>query len=186
MNERIATTTTKLLATATEAVAVFGALSGGPLNWKPDEKSWSVAQCFDHLITTHSLYFPDLDRLAIGDQQQTFWQKYSPLSGFFGKFLIKSLDPKNTKKIKTTAKALPLSSEIDADIVNRFFEHQHELVDAVRRLPADLDLRKTIVTSPLLGFVTYSLEDTFTFLPMHCERHLGQAKRVMEAPGFPA
>jgi hypothetical protein len=186
MDTRIETISSQLATTATNSVAAFGGLSGTQLNWKPGEKTWSVAQCLDHLITTHSLYFPELERLAMGTAAQSFWQSYSPLSGFFGRFLIKSLDPKNSKKMKTTAKASPSSSEIGDDIVRRFFEHQHQLIDAIKKLPETLDLSKTIVTSPLLGFVTYSLEDTFTFLPLHCERHFGQAKRVMEAEGFPS
>jgi hypothetical protein len=82
---------------ADDAKATFGSLSAEQLNWKPDEKSWSVAQCFDHLIVTHSLYFPIFDRLIAGDAKPTFWERYSPLSGFSGRFLIKGLDLKNLK-----------------------------------------------------------------------------------------
>jgi hypothetical protein len=59
------------------------------------------------------------------------------------------------------------------------------MIDAIRRLPDSLDLAKTIITSPLASFVTYSLDDALTFVPMHCERHFNQAKRVSEAAGFP-
>ena len=51
---------------ATDSKTIFGSLSAAQLNWKPAPKSWSVAQCFDHLITTHSLYFPEFERLANG------------------------------------------------------------------------------------------------------------------------
>ena len=170
---------------ANESREAFGSLTAEQLNWKPDAKSWSVAQCFDHLITTHSLYFPLFDRLIAGDKQTTFWEKYSPLSGFFGRFLIKGLDPNNKKKMKTTGKAFPSSSEIGADIIERFGEHQEEMARYVERLPLDPKWNELMITSPLLGFVTYSLDDAMTFVPMHCRRHFDQAKRVTEAAGFP-
>ena len=87
--------------------------------------------------------------------------------------------------MKTTGKAEPSKSEIGGDIIERFAEHQSELIAGTEKLPATLDLEKTIVTSPLLGIVTYSLADALTFVPMHCRRHFDQAKRVTETMGFP-
>ena len=98
----------------------FGSLSVQQLNWKPAEKSWSVAQCFDHLITTHSLYFSEFQRLAAGDRQSSFIERVSPFSGFFGRLLIKNLDPTNLKKIKATPAVEPSTSEIGGDIIYRF------------------------------------------------------------------
>lgn len=171
---------------ADEAKAMFGSLSIEQLNWKPSEKEWSVAQCFDHLTRTHSLYFPLFARFAAGDTKMSFWEKASPFSGFFGRFLIKGLDPKNLKKMKTTGKAEPSTSEIGGDIIERFCKHQDQMIAAINKLPSDLDATKQIVTSPLLGAITYSLADTFTFVPMHCRRHFDQAKRIAQAAGFPA
>ena len=170
---------------ADDARSTFGSLLAAQLNWKPAEKKWSIAQCFDHLVTTHSLYFPLFERLAAGDEKSTFWESYSPLSGFFGSYLIKSLRPENVKKIKTTAKAQPSASEIGGDIIDRYADHQGQMIEHLRKLPPDIDAAKTIVTSPLAGFVTYSLDDCYTILAVHGPRHFNQAKRVMETSGFP-
>lgn len=168
-----------------DAQQTFDGLSADQLNWKPAEKSWSVAQCFDHLITTHSLYFPLFERMANGEVKATFWEKASPFSGFFGRFLIKSMRPENTKKMKTTSKAEPSVSAIYGDIIGRFSEHQNQMIEHLQKLPTDIDSAKTIITSPLMGLVTYSLDDCFTVLEVHCQRHFGQAKRVTETDGFP-
>lgn len=175
MNERINFVTTELQKTANDATATFGGLNAAQLNWKPAEKSWSVAQCFDHLITVHSQYFPLFERMASGDIRQSFWERASPLSGFFGRFLIKAVRPDNPKKVKTTSKAQPSQSEIDGAIIERFAEHQNQVIEHLRQLPTDIDPAKTIITSPLLGFVTYNLDDCFTVLETHCKRHFGQA-----------
>jgi hypothetical protein len=176
---------TELSQVAVDARAEFGRLSAEQLNWKPSEKRWSIAQCFDHLIVTHSLYFPLFERLAAAEAEPTFWEKASPLSGFFGRFLIKSLDPANVKPMKTSSKARPSSSEIGGDIIERFAEHQQHLIAALKKLPPTIDAQTTIITSPLMRLVTYSLDDTFTILTHHCRRHFNQAKRVTETEGFP-
>jgi len=184
MSERLDRVIGELNSAAHFAKLEFEALTLEQLNWKPSEKGWSVAQCLDHVIVTHSLYFPLFEKLAGGPVRLSFWENYSPLSGFFGRYLIKSLDPANLKPMKTTSKAYPSSSHIDGAIIWRFVEHQQQMVTALEHLPEELDLR-TIITSPLLGFVTYSLDDALTFVPMHCRRHFDQAKRVTEAAGFP-
>lgn len=170
---------------AADAEAEFGGMSAGQLNWKPGEKEWSIAQCLDHLIVTHSLYFPLFERFAAGNTEMSFFERVSPFSGFFGRFLIRGLDPKNLKKMKTTGRAQPAASRIDGDIIEHFREHQNQLAAAIEDLPADLDAEKQIITSPLMGLITYSLADALTFIPMHCRRHLDQARRVTEAEGFP-
>jgi uncharacterized damage-inducible protein DinB len=185
MQELIEKANQELQAVGDESKAAFGSLSPEQLNWKSNEKSWSVAQCLDHLVVTHSLYFPLFEKLAAGDVKPTFWERVSPLSGFFGRFLIKNLDPANLKPMKTTSKAYPSSSTIDGDIVERFVEHQQKIIEALKQLPSSIDPGRTIITSPLMGLVTYSLDDTFTILVHHCRRHLGQAKRVTETAGFP-
>jgi len=168
-----------------DARSTFGSLSTEQLNWKPSPKSWSIAQCFDHLITTHSLYFPLFEKLASGGAKQTFWESYSPLSGFFGRYLINSLRPENVKPMKTTSKAQPSSSDIGGDIIERYCEQQSEMIEAIKRIPANVDPSTTIITSPLLGLVTYSLDDCYEIIAVHGPRHFNQAKRVMENEGFP-
>lgn len=180
MTERIENVITELEAVAEAARVSFGGLSAEQLNRKPSEKEWSAAQCFDHVIVTHGLYFPLLERFATGEVLPTFWERMSPFSGFFGRYLLRSLDPKSTKKVKTAKKAFPSASEIDGGIIDRFYEHQQQLAARLREIPADIDPKKAIITSPLMPLVTYSLDDTFSMFVVHCQRHFDQAVRAAE------
>lgn len=184
MNERVHLAIDDLRQNAADVTAAFKTLTVEQLNWKPMKKSWSVAQCLDHLIVTHNLFVPLFEKLSKGEFKATLWQKISPFSGFCGRFLVKGLDPTNMKPMKTTPLAYPSSSKIEADIVDRFVAHQREVIAALEKLPADIDTSMTI-TSPLMRIVTYSLSDALTFMPMHCKRHYLQAKRVTESEGFP-
>jgi hypothetical protein len=47
------------------------------------------------------------------------------------------------------------------------------------------DIDKTIITSPILSIVTYSLRDAFQFLVTHERRHINQAVRVKGNENFP-
>jgi hypothetical protein len=167
------------------AQADFGGLSGAQLNWKPAAGSWSVAQCLDHLITINALYFPLFEALREGGRNPTFWERYSPFSGLLGRLLIRSLSPDNPRRTRTSRMAEPSASTIDDGIVARFAQHQAELIEHLRRLPPSAD-GGTIITSPLLRGVTYSLDDGVRVIVVHEQRHLQQARRVVEAPGFPA
>src|SRR5262249_51225148 len=154
------------------------------LNWTPDAKRWSVAQCFDHLIKTHTKYFPIFDRLAGPNPQMSWWERTSPFSGYMGRFFINILDPANQKPRKTTPNAFPSKSTIGADIIQRFAAHQADMIAHVRKLPSSTD-PSVIVTSPLLSVVTYPLADVLLFLGLHARRHTEQAKRVMAQAEFP-
>jgi uncharacterized damage-inducible protein DinB len=168
-----------------DARTAFAGLTGDQLNWKPAPESWSVAQCLEHLIHINRLYFPLLDKLASGPVTPTFWEKYSPLSGVLGRALISALSPDNPRKSKTSRKAEPSASTIDAGIVDRFADHQAELITKVRGISPAVERHRTIVTSPMMGWVTYSLDDCLTIIAVHEKRHLQQAIRAMNADGFP-
>lgn len=184
MQNRIQEVTSDLSVLATKVADQFSGYSEDQLNWKASADSWSVAQCFDHLIKTHSLYFPVFQSLTAGDINPSLWERISPLSGLFGAWLIKALDPENPKKTKTSKKVEPSASNLGGHIIKQYCEHQDQLIEHLENIPSDINPEKTIITSPLLGFVTYSLDDCYTILVSHGERHFRQAKRVTERDEF--
>lgn len=167
-----------------DAQAAFGALSSTQLNWKPAADSWSIAQCFDHLITANTQFFPEFERAASGTRKNSFWESVSPFSGMIGRKMISSLDPASLKRLPAPKGALPSQSELPGDIIERFAAHQQEVVAKVAALDG-MDMQKTVVTSPFLKLLTYRLGDGLRIMLVHEQRHLGQTRRVMQAEGFP-
>ena len=47
------------------------------------------------------------------------------------------------------------------------------------------DLRRTVITSPAMALVTYSLLDVYRIFVAHGRKHFEQARHVKEAEGFP-
>lgn len=174
----------QLEAVAADAREVFGGLDARQVNWKPSAESWSVGQCFDHLVKTNASFFGALERIARGEHKENLLERWSPLSGFFGRLLLRSLEPGSGRKFKAPPKIRPASSDVDAGIIDAFAEQQARLTELMRAT-ARLDLKKTFVTSPVASFVTYNLLDAYRIVVTHERRHFEQARRVTEADGFP-
>lgn len=168
---------------AADATSTFGSLSGEQLNWKPAEGSWSVAQCLEHLIKTNLAFGPEFERLAADGRKNTFWQQWSPFSGMAGRFLVNTLK-NDSKKVKAPSNSIVPPSEVSADIVSRFAEN---IADVNRKIEAiaAADRQKTVVSSPFMAVMTYSLDDALTILVEHTKRHIRQANRVAASDGFP-
>ncbi|HEY0049440.1 MAG TPA: DinB family protein [Pyrinomonadaceae bacterium] len=166
-----------------DAKAKFGNLSPGQINWRPSAEGWSVGQCFEHLIKTNKLFDDELDKIAAGNRKNSFWESWSPLTSIGGRFLIKSLKSDERKFKAPTRKIVP-PSEIGANIIEQFAEHQQEVIEKIKRTE-NVDWRKTVITSPFMKLMTYSFADGLQVVVEHEKRHLRQAERVLQADGFP-
>ncbi len=167
-----------------EARAKFGALNKEQLNWKPSAESWSVGQCLDHLIKGDAELVARIGPIIKGEHKTTFVERLPFLPKFFGGFLLKAVAPENPKKMKNPKVIDPEQSDIEADVVERYLDIQKK-ASAVMQSSDRVDLEKTIMTSPIASFITYSVMDGFRVIVTHDKRHLLQAERVMQADGFP-
>lgn len=163
----------------------FGALTASQLNWKPSENKWSIAQCLDHIIVSNETYFPQLETIISGRWRNSFWQNMPIIPKMWGKMLIKSVSPEIVRKTKTSKVFYPVSSGIPLSIIKEFTSHNHTLKEFIEK-SHNANLDKIVITSPVSGFITYSLHDAFIILVSHEERHFLQAKRVKESTGFPS
>jgi hypothetical protein len=185
MNEELPTLITEAQAIATDARKTFGHLNGTQLNWKPGADRWSVAQCFSHLIAINSDYFPIIERIARGDYTPSWQERLPLLPRLFGSLVLSAVQPDAARKFKANPRFNPSSSAIEPDIVAKFEAHQRAVVDHMR-MTERIDLRRLIITSPVASVATYSLLDAYRIIVAHERRHMEQARRVTELPGFPA
>ena len=169
---------------ANDAKTTFGHLTPSQLNWKPSAERWSVAQCFEHLLTSNKGYLPIIDNVLAG-YKRTFWQSMPVLPGLMGKLLVKSMDPASTRKVKAPKRFQPAQSDISGSVINDFVDLQKQIVDKMKATE-HLDLEKIVISSPVTGVVIYSLMDAYRLIVVHEQRHFQQAKRVIEETGFPS
>jgi hypothetical protein len=171
-------------AIARDARTRFDALTAQQLNWKPSAQAWSVAQCLDHLMVINREYYPTFDRVLEDRYPRSLLHRLPGAPAFFGRLMVKSLSPGSTRKLKAPGTAQPSSSTLDANIVERFVDHQRDLLARMKRLEAK-DPERLVITSPFARAIVYSLLDAFRLIVAHERRHFAQAERVVATEGFP-
>ncbi len=157
----------------------FGNLSSEVLNTKPSPDSWSVGQCLDHLIVLNSSYFEVLTQIESSTYKPSLWASLNPFSKMIGKMLLNALNPENKTKTKTQPVWEPAQSKIPEDIVSRFLSNHEVLMQKLGKL-TQVNLGKTMITSPAAGFISYPLSSLCKILIVHEKRHILQAENVLK------
>jgi hypothetical protein len=184
MNDELNTLISDLEKISLDAKSNFGGLSFEQINWKPSAKSWSVGQCFDHLIEANSRMLAKAEPVIQGKHKPTFFERLPLVPRLFGKLVLGAVDPKTVRKTKNPGIFDPAKSDLDADVIEKFVAEQEKII-ATMQASEGVDLERTIMTSPVAVVVTYSVFDAFRIITAHEKRHFQQAKRVMETKGFP-
>lgn len=162
----------------------FSVITLEQLNWKTFVESWSIAQCLQHLIASHNSYFPDLKKITEGDYRMDFWEKYSPFTSMFGRLFKDQLQEQVKRKISAPKKIRPSASKMQTEIIEDYHKNLDTFLQYISACQ-NTDLDKTIIKSPIIAIITYSLRDVFQFLIQHEHRHINQAIRVKANRGFP-
>ena len=169
---------------ARDTERTFGGLDPRQLNWRPDATRWSVAQCFEHLVTANRLMVRAPQEALDDTRPRTVWQRLPGLPGFWGRMLVRSQSPESARKYKASHKAQPATSGVGADIIARFIA-QHRDATAMLQPLDEQRAAHAIMTSPFIGVITYSVLDGWRLIFAHDRRHVEQARRVMSSQDFP-
>lgn len=167
-----------------EVRETFGSLTAEQLNWKSNANEWSVGQCLDHLITSNNLYIKNIQKVADGTHVNNWFSVIPFFPTLVGQQLKKAVSPDSAKKIKTFPIFEPSASDISENIIKDFHENQKTLISLMEAVK-NLNLRKIKIPTPISDAVNIRLSDAFEMLLMHERRHFNQAKRVLDAEGFP-
>ena len=167
-----------------DAQKFFGRLSVEQINWKPSEKVWSVGQCFEHLIVTNNLYFPNIQKVVDGKHSNNFYSKIPFGVDLIAVLMKNSLNPNQKRKMKTFRIFEPAASEVSETIIEDFAENQRKLIEMVKAVKS-FDIHKIKISEPVGAALNLRLGDAFEILAMHEKRHFKQAERVTQTSGFP-
>ena len=171
-------------AMARDTLATFGGFDARQLNWRPDATRWSVAQCFEHVLTANRLMLKAAESALDEAQPRTVWQRLPILPVVFGRLLVRSQAPEATRKYTASPQAQPATSDIATDIIPRIAEQHRTAIAWVDRLD-DGRAARTIMTSPFIRVITYSILDGLRLMVAHDRRHFEQARHVTQSSGFP-
>lgn len=156
----------------------FSNLTLEELNWKPDANTWSIAQNLEHLIVVNETYYPVLVSLKSGTYKKPIIGKLGFVVSFFGKTVLKAVQPEMKRKMNTFPMWEPGKSDITNDILLRFKKHQTELRKNIEDAK-ELVLEGVVISSPANKYIVYKLEIAFDIIVSHELRHLAQAKEIL-------
>ena len=160
-------------------------LSDEQLNWKPEAKRWSMAQCLEHLAVASGgfdSYFRETIERARARWPTTRAVLYRPT--FVGGLLIRQVVPETTRRFPSPKIFKPSDSSAIHDALGIFLKQQTQFLSFVQESEGT-DYNRARLRSPVTPLMRYSLADAFVVTIVHEHRHLGQAWRVRETPGFP-
>lgn len=163
-----------------EFVEAFGKLTTEELNWKPNSKTWSIAQNIDHLILFNETYFSIIESLRNKTYKTPFLGRFKGLVSFFGKAVLKGVQPDRKKRMKTFPIWKPAKSEISVEILNQLKAHQTLLKNTIKK-SNDLIEKGTVISSPANTNIVYELEKAFEIILAHEKRHFKQSKEIVES-----
>ncbi len=152
-------------------------LSKTELNWRTNEMSWSILECFAHLNILNSFYITEI-RNRIRASSLRYNQHFK--SGWLGNYFAQMMYPKgNFKKVKTLKKFNPLGQKLSKDNVTSFITDQNSILIILEdSLQVDLNRTRTSIAFP--RFLKLKLGDTLRILVYHNQRHVQQAVGLLE------
>jgi len=162
----------------------FKSLSENQINWKPNKQNWSIAECIDHLAITNKLYLAEFEKQFSKEQIKTDCSVTKAKHRLLSKFIIKSVNPDNIKKVKTFPVFMPSKSKYRKDVFDYFFEIQNNLINLVSSAK-DLDFNKYVMSSPAAKIIKENFCDVLEIIRLHDRRHFNQAQKLINHPNFP-
>ena len=155
-----------------------GDLSESDINWQPEPKRWSVAQCLDHLnktAVTHVEALPEVIRRA---HEQGLTGEGSVRNGIIGGIFLKFTEPPVKLRVVAPRPFVPSSRLERTALLDEYGDLRQKMADLM--LAANgLNLGRVKLKFPPVPQLRFRLGTTFAVFLAHERRHLWQAENVL-------
>ena len=168
-----------------EADALVTPLSDAQFAWQPGPDRWSIAQCIDHLNATARVYLPVLDEGLADAIRRGLFGRGPYRYNWIGRLHVFLMQPNSWVRGRAPRAFYPAPNRPRQEIMAAFRAYQVQYVDRLRQANG-LDLARGRAASPVVRWLPMPLGSVFALLITHERRHLLQAQRVTQAPGFPS
>lgn len=147
------------------------------LQKRPNQKSWNILECFEHMNLYGEYYLGEID-LRITESKHPS-QEYFKCVGF-GNYSAKSMLPKKEGKVnmamRTFPKMDPKDSGVGHEVIVTFKKDMNQMLDLIERAKS-VGLRKT-KCKLWLRWLKFNLGDTLRFMVYHNRRHMIQIEKL--------
>jgi hypothetical protein len=117
------------------------------------------------------------------NRQPSVVQEITP--GWFGRWFIRaSIEPSPKVTRRRAPRKIKPGSTVEPSILDRFLRSNREIRDLVQRA-GSYDVNRIRFRNPFVPVIWFTIGTGLEVLSKHERRHLLQAERVRESPGFP-
>ena len=162
-----------------EAHALVAGLAEEQGTWRPQARSWSIAECLDHLAAGNRVYLRAMQEPATRARARER-HRYRPVKpGWIGQLFVRMLEPPPTwwSRLKAPRSIRPRTAPPLAETFAGFVA-SHAALRAFLCAHADLDLTGIRFPNPFVRGIRFSIATGLHVITAHERRHLWQAWRV--------
>ncbi|MFP4229349.1 MAG: DinB family protein [Salinivenus sp.] len=163
-----------------EATALVDGRREDELMKAPDADTWAVVQLFDHVNTAGWLLLHSIEDAIQTAKQEGPYGEPPFEYGFVSRWFVRSMQPSSgwTFTAPSVFEPDPPHTLHANEVVEEFRGLQDQFADCVSSAEG-LDLRRLRAASPALPFLRISVGAWFEATLAHEERHLTQAREVL-------
>ena len=166
--------------------ALIAGLSAEQANFKPGPKKWSINECIEHLVITANLYHKEMAKALERGRENRGAEPYGK-GTLVGRMILNNLRAgPNARKWPAPGMFHPDSSQLDLAKVADEFRRVNARAAEMAEQADGLALGKIKLGTPVFRLAKVTLAQAFEMQAEHQKRHLAQAERVKQAPGWPA
>jgi hypothetical protein len=158
--------------------SVFDHIDRDTLNYKPNKDKWSIGEIVQHIQLVNESFYPIFDVVAEDYYDPPFLSRFDFIVDFYGRLILKGVEPGRVNKVKTTALWKPQESQVDYKALDRFFNGQTKLGQYVELLIPYAE-EEVVIHSPANKFIVYQIDVAIDIIITHEMRHLNQAREVI-------
>ncbi len=144
-------------------------------------EKWSVAQVLEHL-NFYSTHYINAIEQKLHLNQTGPKVSFSPgwLGNYFTNLMKPNADYTIDKKMKAQKSALPSSQPDGANVLQKFIQDQHHLLNLLQ-IAKSANLNYNRIPTTLSKLISLKLGDTFRFFIAHEQRHFLQIQQTLIA-----
>jgi hypothetical protein len=156
-------------------------LSREQLNWSPTPGAWGIGQCLEHLRIGNEIYLTAISKSLEGRQQSPVQEV--KLSALIRWFIRNYIGPEMGTRAKAPERARPAAA-LGSSVLDAFLGTNKMARELICKASA-YDVNRVRFKNPFVSFLRFTVGTGIEIVSQHEKRHLLQAERVRQSPGFP-